>query len=157
MGLKYSWTENNFHNYLSSLNDYGFSVDEKIVGAYFSIKRGWKNVNTTLGIRGENNTLKGNYYNNLNDDVQSVNRDNFRIFPNIFFEYLWKKNSVAFIADSKIQRPGYGQYNPLEIINDPYSVSRGNPALSSASVYNYSLKYIFNKRYSFSTFFTNVS
>ena len=100
--------------------------------------------------------MKGNYSNNLNDEVQSVNCDNFRFFPNIFIEYLWKKNSISLISDSKIQRPSYGQYNPLEIINDPYSISRGNPSILSASVYNYSLKYIFNKRFSFSTFFSNV-
>jgi len=157
VGFKYSWTENGFHNYLSSLNDYSFNVDEKILGSYFTIKREWESFNATIGIRGENNSLKGNYYNNLNDEVKSANTDNFRIFPNIFIEYLWKKNSIAFIADSKIQRPSYAQYNPLEIINDPYSVSHGNPALISASVYNYSLKYIFNKRFSFSTFFTNVN
>jgi hypothetical protein len=155
-GFKYSWTENKFQNFSSSFNDYQFAVNENIMSSYFSVRRKWKNFNATLGIRGENTLLKGDYLDNLSNEIQTVNKENYRIFPNIFLEYLWKKNSLALIADTKIQRPSYGQYNPLEIINDPYSVSRGNPVLLAASVYNYTLKYTFNKKYSFSAFFTNI-
>lgn len=66
IGLKYSWTKNDFNNYSSTYNDYRFSVDESIMGSYFTIKREWENFNTTMGIRGENTLLEGNFNNDMN-------------------------------------------------------------------------------------------
>jgi hypothetical protein len=155
-GVKYSWTKSNFHNYTSSFNNYQYGVNEDIFAAYASVKRSWKNFNATLGLRGENTLLRGNYLDNLTNETQTINKNNFKIFPNIYLEYLLKKHSLALIADTKIQRPDYGQYNPLAIINDPYSMSVGNPTLLSASVYDYTLQYTYNKKYSISAFFTNI-
>lgn len=156
MGAKYSWTTNDFHNFLTTFNDYQFGVKENIYSHYFSVKKKWENINILVGVRAENTILKGMYYNNLNNDIETVDKDYFRLFPNISLEYLWTKNSLSFIVDTKIQRPNYTQYNPLRITNDLYSVSQGNPMLSSASSYNYSIKYTFNKLFSFQIFFINI-
>ena len=110
-----------------------------------------------MGVRIENTTLKGDYFDYIANQETAINKNFFRVFPNIYLEYqINKKNSLSFIADSKINRPNYGQYNPFIIVNDPYSVSIGNPELLPAFVYNYNLQYTLNERYSFKVFYTHI-
>ena len=156
LGAKYAFTKSDFHNRLTAFNNYLFAIDERIYSSYLSISRQWEQWNATIGLRSEYTDLKGNYSDLLSGAQSPLHKDAFKLFPNLFVEYLWKDNSIALIADSKIQRPGYGQYSPLLIKNDAYSASQGSPTLRSAAVYNYSLKYSFRKRFSFALVFANI-
>jgi hypothetical protein len=102
------------------MND--FQYDEKIGAAYATLAFKHTKYFLSIGLRGEESvtTLKNNFSNPL-----------FSLFPNATFNYkLTSRQNIQLSYNRSIRRPNIYQLNPHTSIDDPYSLSKGNPFLN---------------------------
>jgi hypothetical protein len=126
-----------------------FNYNEKIVAAYGSISYKIKKCELNLGLRIEKSVavLKGQF------------RDpDLSFFPNTSFSYkLSSKQNIQLSFKRTIMRPNIYQLNPQTSIDDPYTVSEGNPFLKPQFCSNIYLEHSmqFNSNYFASRLFYN--
>ena len=101
------------------LND--FQYDEKIFAAYGTITYQHTKYFLSMGLRAEESvsSLKNNFSNPV-----------LSFFPNSTFNYkLTSRQHIQLSYNRSILRPNIYQLNPHTAIDDPYTVSKGNPFL----------------------------
>jgi outer membrane receptor protein involved in Fe transport len=127
----------------------GFQYDEKIIAAYGTLSYQYSKYFLSIGLRAEESVA--NLKNSFTNPVLSF-------FPNTTLNYkLTSRQNIQLSYNRSIQRPNIYQLNPRITIDDPYTVSKGNPFLKPElrnSLYlEYSIQ--FNSSYFASRLFYN--
>jgi ferric enterobactin receptor len=142
-----------FSNVMSSSDHYGlipssggynfdpsqldhFNYNRGIYAAYTSItfKLG-KDYDVKLGVRDEYTK------NDVPDDTVVIASYNFITPSGVISRSLNHHQSIKFSYSRRIQRPGFGQYNPFINATDPTSLSQGNPQLQPEKKHSFELSY----------------
>ncbi|RYC66945.1 outer membrane beta-barrel family protein [Spirosoma sordidisoli] len=130
MGFKQTYIRNREeYLYNNNLQTQVFNFKEKITAFYFSSRRSWKQWSTQFGIRGEYTSSFGEV---LSEDT-TTKRNYINFFPSFIIQRNLSKNMKLNISYSKrINRPFYGDFNPVRYINanDVYYTRGGNSLLS---------------------------
>lgn len=114
-----------------------FYYDEKIFAAYGTIAYKHTKYDLSLGLRAEKSVA--NLKDNFRNPVLSF-------FPDVTFSYkLTSLQHIQLSYNRSIKRPDIYQLNPNTAIDDPYTVSKGNPFLKpelrSSIFFEYSLRF----------------
>jgi len=110
-----------------------FQYDEKIFAAYGAITYKHTKYFLSVGLRAEESvaSLKNNFSNPV-----------LSFFPNTTFNYkLTSRQNIQLSYNRSIKRPNIYQLNPLTSIDDPYTVSKGNPFLKPELRSSFFLEY----------------
>ncbi|HVU94702.1 MAG TPA: outer membrane beta-barrel protein [Puia sp.] len=133
----------------SSLSD-RFIYTEKIAAGYASVSRQWKGLSVEAGLRAEHTVSEGNALNTAQDNKRRY----LDWFPSLSLEkQAGKQHRLSLTVSRRINRPPYGDLNPVRYISDPYSYYQGNPnllpELAWVGVIGYTLKskYVFSFTY----------
>jgi hypothetical protein len=134
---------------LQDLDVNDFQYDEKIFAAYGTLTYKHSNCFLSVGLRAEESvaSLKNNFSNPV-----------LSFFPNTTFNYkLTSRQNIQFSYNRSILRPNIYQLNPHTSIDDPYTVSEGNPFLKPELRNSLFLEYSiqFNSSYFASRLFYN--
>ncbi|UOR07134.1 TonB-dependent receptor [Hymenobacter aerilatus] len=121
-----------------------FRYNENVNAAYISLQRATARTTTQLGLRAEQtNTLSR----------QSVGNERyewhyFQLFPNLSVKRtLSEQHALALSLSRRLDRPSYGQLNPLRVYFDATSYQSGNPALRPQTSYDLELTHTFHEKY----------
>jgi hypothetical protein len=99
----------------------GFYYTENIYAAYGTVAYKHKNYDLSLGVRAEQSVTM--LKNTFSIPVLSF-------FPNAAFNYkITSRQNILLSGNRSIKRPSLYQLNPAVSIDDPYTVSAGNPYL----------------------------
>lgn len=100
-----------------------FAYTEEIFAAYASI--GYKETKYDVNLGGRAEKSISILENNFNNSI-------FSFFPHANFNYkLTSRQNIQLSYNRTIKRPGLYQLNPYTSIDDPYTVSKGNPFLTA--------------------------
>jgi len=121
-----------------------FRYDENVNAAYVSLRHASAKTTTQLGLRAEQtNTLSRQSVGN-----ERYERHYLQLFPNLSVKRtLSEQHALALSLSRRIDRPSYGQLNPLRVYFDATSYQSGNPALRPQTSYNLELTHTFREKY----------
>ncbi len=134
---------------LKDRNIQDFAYSDEILAAYATIGYTQKKYDITMGGRAEKSLsiLENNFDNSC-----------FSFFPHFNFNYkLTSRQNIQLSYNRSIARPNIYQLNPYTSIDDPVTVSKGNPFLIAELHNSYSLEHSvqFNGNYFTSRLFIN--
>ncbi|HVU94689.1 MAG TPA: TonB-dependent receptor [Puia sp.] len=164
MGLKYSSvTINNDFRYDSvrggiayfdsSLSDH-FIYKEQIAAGYLSASRQWKKMSLEAGLRVEHTYSDGNSINTGQEEKATY----ANLFPSLSLEHpLNKMHKLGLSMSRRINRPGYGNLNPVRYFSDKYSYYQGNPHLVPEIGWIGALSYTLMEKYIATFTYTRLS
>lgn len=103
-----------------------FDYTEKVSAAYVTVKTKLGGFETQLGLRAEQTRYEG-----FSKRTElSIERDYFKVFPNVSFNRQIGKNyRLGFAYSYRIDRPAYNDLYPSIFYFDPFAAQKGNPAL----------------------------
>ncbi|WP_207513868.1 outer membrane beta-barrel protein [Longitalea luteola] len=152
-GLKYAHVtnDNNFrfdslingsYKEAATMSDH-FLYDEKIAAAYVSLAKQWKRSGLQAGLRMEQTdaggrTVKAALFNQWKYT---------RFFPTISFEHTLKQHRLSLSLSRRINRPAYGDLNPVRWYVDQYFYYAGNPGLVPEMAWLLAATGTFNRKY----------
>jgi hypothetical protein len=127
-----------------------FNYEENIKALFGSLSYTRELFNLQAGVRFENTQTNGNSL-TLTRDVKSNYK---KLFPSLFFEYLFNQNHQLDLSySSRIARPDYWELNPFRWYINPYSFVEGNPYLKSAYINSLELSYTAMQLYSLTIYY----
>lgn len=153
-GLKYSFVTidndfrydsliNNSFVFAPSLSD-NFIYKEQISAAYFSAGKKWKTTNVNLGMRLEHTRSDAN---SISTAIQNI-REYTNLFPSLSInKEINTRHNLTFSISSRINRPAYGNLNPVRYFSDKYAYFQGNPNLKPERAWITSFNYSFQNKY----------
>jgi hypothetical protein len=111
-----------------------FDYTEKVRAGYVTMKTKLWGFDAQLGLRAEQT-----HYNGISKRTQqSIERDYFRLFPNISLNHSLRENyQFGFSYSYRIDRPAYNDLYPYIFYFDPFSAQKGNPALLPQFTHNF--------------------
>jgi len=111
-----------------------FDYTEKVGAGYVTLKTKLLGFDAQLGLRAEQT-----HYNGFSKRTQlSIERDYFRVFPNITLSHSLRENyQFGFAYTYRIDRPAYNDLYPYVFYFDPFSASKGNPTLLPQYTHNF--------------------
>ncbi|SHG95006.1 Outer membrane receptor proteins, mostly Fe transport [Chryseolinea serpens] len=111
-----------------------FDYTEKVGAGYVTLKTKWMGFDTQLGLRAEQT-----HYNGFSGGAQlSIERDYFRVFPNVSLHHsLWENYQFGFDYSYRIDRPAYNDLYPYVFYFDPFAGQKGNPMLLPQFTHNF--------------------
>lgn len=123
--FRYDSLVNNVYVYAPSLSDH-FVYKERIAAAYVSVeKKGEKN-SLEVGLRSEYTYSDPN---SISAQIRNT-RKYLSLFPSASYELkLSKIQKLSVAASRRINRPVYGNLNPVRYFSDKYAYFEGNPNL----------------------------
>ena len=126
-----------------------FTYKERILAAYMLYSYPLSdNLNTEVGIRGEQTWSEGNLYTVDGINNKENERSYFDIFPSVNLNYkIGEEHSLSLGYGSRIDRPAYQDLNPFEYLLDELSYWKGNPFLKPQKTHVVSASYNYKKTY----------
>lgn len=123
-----------------------FKYKEKIFAAYTSISRRFNKTTVEGGLRLENTYAKGyTVKQDLNNTWKYTN-----LFPSLSIDHtINENNKVNLSVSRRINRPSYGDLNPVRWYNDQYFYYSGNPVLQPEMAWLFSTTYTLHSKYIF--------
>ena len=121
-----------------------FRYHENVNAAYATLRGARAGTQVQAGLRAEQT-------NSLAEVVDGTSRERhyLQLFPNLVLERnLNKDNALALTLARRIDRPSYGQLNPLRAYLDATSFSAGNINLVPQTSYNVELTHTYRGKYS---------
>lgn len=111
-----------------------FDYTEKVGAAYVNLKTKLLGFDAQVGLRAEQT-----HYDGFSKRIQlSIERDYFRVFPNINLRNSLSENyQFGFAYSYRIDRPAYNDLYPYIFYFDPFSSQKGNPALLPQFTHNF--------------------
>ncbi|WP_372935106.1 TonB-dependent receptor domain-containing protein [Mariniphaga sediminis] len=101
----------------------GFRFNEQVYALYSSLNYQTPNFNVNLGLRAENAKTKLN---------ENQHNSSFSLLPYVAFHYQISQYSDLYLSYRRsVNRPSVYSLNPYTYIDDPYTLRKGNPLLSS--------------------------
>lgn len=152
---KVHYTNNESGEYVvDAVRSNDFRYKEEIGAAYLTLKTSLAGITTQLGLRAEQTAYKG--YSEKESSI--IERDYFRLFPNINLNYEFNKNYRLGISYShRIDRPSYNDLYPFVYFLDPFSGQQGNPLLLPQLTHNLQLSQTIAKDYTLTIGYSNVT
>ncbi|WP_428655027.1 TonB-dependent receptor domain-containing protein [Runella sp.] len=120
-----------------------FIYDENINAAYVNYAKQFDKVNFQLGLRMEQNNIKGNQLaTNITFDSTYT-----RLFPSAFLNYKFsRKHEWSFSVSRRLDRPSYRQLNPFKFYINNSTYSEGNPYLQPQFTYSFEIAHHYNQQ-----------
>ncbi|ALW86244.1 hypothetical protein AUC43_14805 [Hymenobacter sedentarius] len=121
-----------------------FRYEENVNAAYVSVRRATSKSTLQAGLRAEQT-------NTLAATVGSTSRERhyFQLFPSALLQRtLNERHGLALSVARRIDRPSYGQLNPLRAYSDASSYRAGNPDLQLQTSYNIELTHMYRQKFS---------
>jgi hypothetical protein len=111
-----------------------FDYTEKVGAGYVTLKTKLLGFDAQLGLRAEQT-----HYDGFSKRTQmSIERDYFRLFPNITLSHSLRENyQFGFAYSYRIDRPAYNDLYPYVFYFDPFSAQKGNPTLLPQFTHNF--------------------
>jgi hypothetical protein len=111
-----------------------FDYTENVIAGYVTMRTKLLGFDTQLGLRAEQT-----HYDAFSEKAQlSIQRDYFRIFPNISLNRSVRENyQFGFSYNYRIDRPAYNDLYPYVFYFDPFAGQKGNPALLPQFTHNF--------------------
>ena len=111
-----------------------FDYTEKVGAGYVTMKTKLLGFDAQLGLRAEQT-----HYDGFSKRAQlSIERDYFKLFPNITLNHSLQENyQFGFSYSYRIDRPAYNDLYPYVFYFDPFSAQKGNPALLPQLTHNF--------------------
>jgi len=149
------YTNNQHGEYvIDVLRSNDFRYEEEISAAYVTLKTRLAGVTTQVGLRAEQTGYTG-YSEKENDTIE---RDYFRLFPNVNLSREFNKNYRLGLSYShRIDRPSYNDLFPFVYFLDPFSGQQGNPLLLPQLTHNIQLSQTIAKDYTLTIGYSNVT
>jgi len=155
-GYKVSWvnTDNTFDFYninnsvetIDSSRSNHFVYTENVNALYLNYQRTLGKIDVQAGVRMENTQSEGDLKGAPGGGNDSnVVRSYTDFFPSAGITYnINKKNSLAFVYSSRIDRPNYQELNPFEFKLDELNFRKGNPFLDPQYANTFELSHTYN-------------
>ncbi len=122
-----------------------FNYNENILAFYSSLAKDWGKWSFNAGLRTERTDYNGKSV----TTGEAISNQRWDFFPNIYVQRKFNpKNVLSFSYGRRISRPSYQLLNPFEDVEDPYLISKGNPALVPYFSNNLELSYLLASKYS---------
>jgi len=111
-----------------------FDYTEEVGAGYVIMKAKLLGFDTQLGLRAEQT-----HYDGFSRRTHlSIERDYFRVFPNVSLNRSLRENyQFGFAYSYRIDRPAYNDLYPYVFYFDPFASQRGNPALLPQFTHNF--------------------
>jgi len=111
-----------------------FDYTEKVAAGYVTLKTKLWGFDAQWGLRAEQTRYGG-----FSKRTQlSIERDYFRLFPNITLTHSLRENyQFGFAYSYRIDRPAYNDLYPYVFYFDPFSAQKGNPTLLPQYTHNF--------------------
>ncbi|HEY5751248.1 MAG TPA: outer membrane beta-barrel protein [Chryseolinea sp.] len=111
-----------------------FDYTEKVGAGYVTLKTKWLGFDTQLGLRAEQT-----HYDGFSRRTElSIERDYFRVFPNVSLNRSLSENyQFGFAYSYRIDRPAYNDLYPYVFYFDPFASQKGNPTLLPQFTHNF--------------------
>lgn len=121
-----------------------FKYEERIIAAYASVSRKFSKTAVEAGLRVENTFAKGY---TVKQDLRNT-WEYTRLFPSLSIDHpINDKNRITLSASRRINRPSYGDLNPVRWYNDQYFYYAGNPQLLPEMAWLLSTAYTLQNKY----------
>ncbi|WP_126248693.1 TonB-dependent receptor domain-containing protein [Chitinophaga rhizosphaerae] len=131
-----------------------FIYRENVLAGYATLKKNWKKLDMTAGLRVEHTSSDANSISLKN----RIKRNYTDFFPNFTVDYkISDDHKVGATYNKRINRPGYGQLNPFMFFLDKYTFFRGNAYLTPEYTHNTELSYTFKNKYIFSAGYSQTN
>ena len=150
LGFKNSYADNQNDFILQQTNDTtglyyldktfsnNYHYTESILAGYVTFHHGFRKVNWSLGLRGEQTNVHAA---KLNSDFR-LNRNYFNFFPSAGLDIAFNKHhSIQSSYSYRLDRPDYASLNPTRVFWDRLDYRAGNPFLVPQYSHNLNLDY----------------
>jgi hypothetical protein len=140
---------------LNTLQTNNYEYKEITNAVYTDYNATYKKWTYRLGLRLEDSKNSADLK-PLSGNPQTIKNDYLNLFPNLLISYnIDKINSIAFLWNSRIDRPNYRTLNPFLFVLDELAYEKGNPFLkpqfTNELKLTYSYKQLFNASFSYSS------
>jgi len=121
-----------------------FRYDENVNAAYVALARTLARTTLQAGLRAEQTNTLGQQ----SVDDSRFERHYFQLFPNASVQRtINEHHSLALSVNRRIDRPSYGQVNPIRTYLDVTAYRSGNPALRPQTSYNVEISHTYRQRF----------
>ncbi|WP_210515612.1 TonB-dependent receptor [Hymenobacter terricola] len=120
-----------------------FRYHENVNAAYVNLRGTASKTTLQAGLRAEQT-------NTLAETAGDATRERhyFQLFPSATVQHqLNERHQLGLSVTRRIDRPSYGQINPLRIYLDATSYQSGNPALVAQTSYNFELTHTYRQKF----------
>jgi hypothetical protein len=127
-----------------------FRYRENIHAAYITLQKNFKRFSAQAGLRLESTAGNALQYDMASKPDTSFTIHYTNLFPTAYLLYKLDssgKNTLAFSAGKRIERPGYGDLNPASFYFDRNTTNTGNSLLQPAFSTNMELSYTRNRNF----------
>ena len=108
-----------------------FIYSEDLTAGYFTFNQERKNLNLSIGLRGEFTSSYGEVLNSEGVEESKFTRNYLDFFPSAGLSWeLNRKNSIQLNYSRRIHRPPYEDLNPFVVQRDELNIEKGNFSLS---------------------------
>ncbi|WP_075343361.1 TonB-dependent receptor domain-containing protein [Tenacibaculum agarivorans] len=139
-------TDNIYKTTSASFNNSTFIYDTDIQSFYATFRQNLKKWSYQIGARLENYTVNASF-DAVNESLETFNDEIFSIYPSAFLKYTpdeSQKNSYQLSISRRVDRPSFGQINPIRAFNTPILIAIGNmrlnPQFTNSIEFNYTRK-----------------
>jgi outer membrane receptor protein involved in Fe transport len=131
-----------------------FNYTEKVGAGYVTMNTKLLGFDARLGLRAEQT-----HYDGFSERTQlSIERDYFRLFPNVSLNHDLRENyQFGFAYSYRIDRPAYNDLYPYVIYFDPFSSQNGNPTLLPQFTHNFQFSQTILKDFSINLGYSTTS
>ncbi|QNK61567.1 TonB-dependent receptor [Pedobacter sp. PAMC26386] len=127
---------------LDTIKGNRFHYKERVNAAYISLHKKLKKLNYQIGLRVEQTNGTGTQL----LTVKQFKQDYFQLFPSVYLEYnINDKNALSMNSGRKIDRPAYGDLNPLLRFINATAYIQGDPNLNPQLSYQNEITYSYNR------------
>ncbi|WP_052732228.1 TonB-dependent receptor [Hymenobacter terrenus] len=121
-----------------------FRYDENVNAAYVNLRGATAKTTLQAGLRAEQTNTKADESNDVLRKRRYV-----QLFPSATVQHtLSERHELALSMARRIDRPSYGQVNPLRAYLDATSYRSGNPDLVAQTSYNFELTHTYRQKFS---------
>ena len=146
----FNQTGNDLLQYPDPILNNKFRYRENIHAAFITLSKNFKRLSAQAGLRLESTAGNALLYDMASKPDTSFTIHYTNLFPTAFLLYKLDssgKNTLAFSAGKRIERPGYGDLNPASFYFDRNTTNTGNSLLQPAFSTNMELSYTHNRKF----------
>jgi len=120
-----------------------FTYRENVNAAYASLRGARARTTLQVGLRAEQTNTRTEQA-----GVTLRERHYLQLFPSAqLARTLSERHALAVLVARRVDRPSYGQVNPLRAYLDPTSYSAGNPNLVAATTYSFEVSHTYRQKF----------
>lgn len=133
-------TDNDYNSTNPDFSDSDYQYNRDIYSFYTTFGQNFEKWSYQLGARLENFNVDATY-----DGEKVYEDDYFTVYPSGFLNYTpGERNTYQFSYSRRVDRPGFGQVNPIREVSSPRLTVAGNPELRPQFTNSFELNYTRN-------------